>query len=57
MRTALFSFIMMFTLAFASCGHGTSTCETTNDSDSVAVVDSLDSVSVDSVDVDSVVAE
>lgn len=57
MKTALFSFIMMFVagIAFTSCDK-TATCVTDNDSIDTTVVDS-DSVCADSLTVDSLVCE
>lgn len=55
MKKLVIIFMLMFTLAFASCGHSTSvsnnadTTVVASDSDSVGV-DSIDSISVDSID-------
>ena len=61
-KLVVFLFMASVAMTFASCNCGTSKCETpANDSDSVAVVDSLvvDSTVADSlvVEADSVVAE
>jgi hypothetical protein len=47
----------MVAMAFAACGGQTASNQTATDSDSIAVVDSIDSVVVDSIAVDSIVAE
>ena len=58
MKKLVFMFVAMTAMTFAACGGQTPSTASVNDSDSVAVVDSLDSVAVDSVVVaDSVVAE
>ena len=49
---------VMVAMAFAACGGQTATETVATDSDSVAVVDSLDSIEVaDTIIVDSIVAE
>ena len=56
MKKLVFLFIATVAMTFAACGGQTASTETTNDSDSVAVVDSLDSIDSIAV-VDSTVAE
>ena len=57
MKKLVFAFIAMTAMTFAACGGQTASNQTTTDSDSIAVVDSIDSVVVDSTAVDSIVAE
>jgi hypothetical protein len=60
MKQLVFLFMASVAMTFVSCNCGTSKCETpANDSDSVAVVDSMvvDSTVVDSTVVDSLVVE
>ena len=57
MKKILFAFIAMTAMTFAACGGQTASNQTATDSDSIAVVDSIDSIAVDSAVVDSVVAE
>jgi hypothetical protein len=57
MKKILFAFIAMTAMTFAACGGQTASNQTATDSDSIAVVDSIDSVVVDSIAVDSIVAE
>jgi hypothetical protein len=58
MKKLVFAFIAMTAMTFAACGGQTATETVATDSDSVAVVDSLDSIEVaDTIVVDSIVAE
>jgi hypothetical protein len=57
MKKLLFAFIATVAMTFAACGGQTASNQTATDSDSIAVVDSIDSITVDSVVVDSIVAE
>ena len=57
MKKLLFSFIATVAMTFAACGGQTASNQTATDSDSIAVVDSIDSIAVDSAVVDSIVAE
>ena len=57
MKKLVFAFIAMTAMTFAACGGQTASNQTVTDSDSIAVVDSIDSVVVDSIAVDSIVAE
>jgi hypothetical protein len=57
MKKLLFAFIATVAMTFAACGGQTASNQTATDSDSIAVVDSIDSIAVDSAVVDSVVAE
>ena len=57
MKKLLFAFIATVAMTFAACGGQTASNQTTTDSDSIAVVDSIDSITVDSVVVDSIVAK
>lgn len=57
MKKLLFAFIATVAMTFAACGGQTASNQTATDSDSIAVVDSIDSITVDSAVVDSVVAE
>lgn len=57
MKKLLFAFIATLAMTFAACGGQTASNQTATDSDSIAVVDSIDSIAVDSVVVDSIVAE
>jgi len=57
MKKLLFAFIATLAMTFAACGGQTASNQTATDSDSIAVVDSIDSIAVDSAVVDSVVAE
>ena len=53
MKKLVIIFMLMFTLAFASCGHSTnasSKADTTIVASDSAGVDSIDSISVDSID-------
>lgn len=49
MKKLLFVFVASVAMTFAACGGQTAPAQTSVDSDSVVVVDSLDSVAVDSV--------
>lgn len=49
MRKLVFMFAAMAVLTMASCGQGAKGNASVNDSDSIAVVDSVDTVAVDSV--------
>lgn len=59
MKKLVFVFMASVAMTFAACGGQTASVENVNDSDSVAVVDSLvsDSLVVDSLVPDSAVAE
>ena len=57
MKKLLYVFIATVAMTFAACGGQTASNQTATDSDSIAVVDSIDSITVDSVVVDSIVAE
>lgn len=58
MKKLVFMATVMVAMAFAACGGQTATETVATDSDSVAVVDSLDSIEVaDTIVVDSIVAE
>ena len=58
MKKLVFMATVMVAMAFAACGGQTATETVATDSDSVAVVDSLDSIEVaDTIIVDSIVAE
>jgi hypothetical protein len=57
MKKLLFAFIATVAMTFAACGGQTASNQTATDSDSIAVVDSIDSIAVDSAVVDSIVAE
>ena len=57
MKKLVFAFIATVAMTFAACGGQTATETVANDSDSVAVVDSLDTIAVDTIAVDSTVAE
>ena len=59
MRNLVFLFIASVAMTFAACGCQTASEKNVNDSDSVAVIDSLasDSLVVDSLVPDSAVAE
>ena len=58
MKKLVFVATLMVAMAFAACGGQTATETVATDSDSVAVVDSLDSIEVaDTIVVDSIVAE
>jgi hypothetical protein len=58
MKKLVFVATIMVAMAFAACGGQTATETVATDSDSVAVVDSLDSIEVaDTIVVDSIVAE
>jgi hypothetical protein len=59
MKKILFVFIASVAMTFAACGGQTASEQNANDSDSIAVVDSLagDSLVVDSLVLDSAVAE
>jgi hypothetical protein len=57
MKKLVFAFIATVAMTFAACGGQTATETVATDSDSVAVVDSLDTIVVDTVAVDSTVAE
>jgi hypothetical protein len=57
MKKLLFAFIATVAMTFAACGGQTASNQTATDSDSIAVVDSIDSITVDSVVVDSIVAK
>lgn len=59
MKKILFAFIASVAMTFAACGGQTASEQNANDSDSIAVVDSLacDSLVVDSLVLDSAVAE
>ena len=57
MKKLVFAFIATVAMTFAACGGQTATETVANDSDSVAVVDSLDTIAVDAIAVDSTVAE
>ena len=57
MKKLVFMFVAMVAMTFAACGGQTAGTASANDSDSIAVVDSLDSIAVDSVVADSVVAK
>lgn len=57
MKKLVFMATVMVAMAFAACGGQTASNQTATDSDSIAVVDSIDSVVVDSIAVDSIVAE
>ena len=49
MRKLVFMFAAMAVITMASCGQGAKGDASVNDSDSIAVVDSVDTVAVDSV--------
>ena len=49
MKKLVFAFIAMTAMTFAACGGQTASNETATDSDSIAVVDSIDSIVVDSI--------
>ena len=57
MKKLVFMFVAFVAMTFAACGGQTAATASVNDSDSVAVVDSLDTIAVDSVVADSTVAE
>ena len=57
MKKLLFAFIATVAMTFAACGGQTASNQNATDSDSIAVVDSIDSIAVDSAVVDSIVAE
>ena len=57
MKKLLFAFIAAVAMTFAACGGQTASNQTATDSDCIAVVDSIDSITVDYVVVDSIVAE
>ncbi len=57
MKKLVFAFIATVAMTFAACGGQTASNQTATDSDSIAVVDSIDSITVDSVVVDSIVAK
>ena len=59
MKKLVFLFMTSIVMTFAACGNQTSSENNANDSDSIAVVDSLagDSLVVDSLVPDSAVAE
>ena len=58
MKKLVFVFMASVAMTFAACGGQTASEQNVNDSDSVAVVDSLDSIEVaDTIVVDSIVAE
>lgn len=58
MKKLVFAFIATVAMTFAACGGQTATEAVATDSDSIAVVDSLDSIEVaDTIVVDSIVAE
>lgn len=57
MKKLVFAFIATVAMTFAACGGQTATETVATDSDSVAVVDSLDTIVVDTIAVDSTVAE
>ena len=57
MKKLVFAFIATVAMTFTACGGQTATETVANDSDSVAVVDSLDTIAVDAIAVDSTVAE
>jgi hypothetical protein len=57
MKKLVFMFVAFIAMSFAACGGQTPAATGVNDSDSIAVVDSLDSIAVDSVVADSVVAK
>ncbi len=57
MKKLLYVFIATVAMTFAACGGQTASNQTATDSDSIAVVDSIDSIAVDSAVVDSIVAE
>lgn len=54
MKKLFFMFIAMVAMTFAACGNKTANVSAQNDSDSVAVADTIDSVTTDSASVDSV---
>ena len=54
MKKLLFVFVAIAAMTMASCGGQTTPASITNDSDTVVVVDSLDSISVDTLSVDTV---
>ncbi len=56
MKKLVFMFVAVAAISFASCGNKTAQAEAV-DSDSIAVVDSADSVAVDSAAVDSTAAD
>lgn len=49
MKKLVFIATLMVAMSFAACGGKTALNQTATDSDSIAVVDSIDSVAVDSV--------
>jgi hypothetical protein len=57
MKKLVYAFIATVAMTFAACGGQTASNQTAKDSDSIAVVDSIDSIAVDSAVVDSVVAK
>ena len=57
MKKLVFMMVAFVAMSFAACGGQTDGTASVNDSDSVAVVDSIDSIAVDSVVADSTVAE
>ena len=57
MKKLVYAFIATVAMTFAACGGQTASNQTATDSDSIAVVDSIDSIAVDSAVVDSVVAK
>ena len=57
MKKLVFMFVAFVAMSFAACGGQTPATNSANDSDSIAVVDSLDSIDADSVVADSVVAK
>ena len=57
MKKLVFMMVALVAMSFAACGGQTDGTASVNDSDSVAVVDSIDSIAIDSVVADSTVAE
>jgi ABC-type Zn uptake system ZnuABC Zn-binding protein ZnuA len=49
MKKLVFAATLMVAISFAACGCQTASNQTATDSDSIAVVDSIDSISVDSI--------
>ena len=57
MKKLVFMFVAVAAISFASCGNKTAQAEAAVDSDSIAVVDSADTVAADTVAADTVAAD
>jgi hypothetical protein len=54
MKKLLFVFVAIAAMTIASCGGKVTPASISNDSDSIVVVDSIDSVAIDTLSVDTV---